>query len=135
MIDASHYFEYRRWPEVYTGVSRQVGGVLARQPDACRPQAWSAGVIFLFLQTILGIAPRPFTKIVDITPALPSCMNEIVVENLSIAGGCLGLRLVRENNSVLMEIKDNPDDLDIIIHPATPNHRHLQGPEAPAISR
>jgi len=46
MVEASLYFEYRRWPEVYCGVGKTTGGVLARQPDACRPQAWSAGAIF-----------------------------------------------------------------------------------------
>ncbi|GAC1323519.1 MAG: glycogen debranching N-terminal domain-containing protein [Chloroflexota bacterium] len=135
LIDASVYFEYRRWPEVYCGVSRAVGGVLARQPDASRPQAWSAGAIFLFLQTILGIAPRPFSKHVDITPALPTCLTELVVENLCIAGGRLSLRLVRDGNAILMEIRDNPDELDIVIHPATKNHHAFPGDHLPAVSR
>lgn len=135
LLEASVYFEYRRLPELYCGVSRQVGGVLARQPDASRPQAWSAGATFLLLQTILGIAPRPFSRRVDITPALPSCLNELTVDNLSIAGASLSLRVVREGNSVLMEIKENPDDLDIVIHPAVRNHRHIAGPHMPAISR
>jgi glycogen debranching enzyme len=135
LLDASLYFEYRRWPEVYAGIGQSVGGVIAQQPDASRPQAWSAGAIFLFLQTILGISTHPFSSRVDITPVLPASVNEIVVENIAIAGGRLGLRLVREGNAVLMEVRDNPDDLDITIHPATRNHAHLRGDHQPAVSR
>ena len=133
MIDASLYFEYRRWPEVYCGVSKTAGGVLARQPDASRPQAWSAGAIFLLVQMILGVAPLPFSNRIDITPALPRGLNEILVENLGICDGRVSLRLIRENNAVLMEIKDNPDDLDIVIHPAT-RHFHKLGADSPAVS-
>jgi len=135
LIEASVYFEYRRWPEVYCGVSRSIGGVLARQPDASRPQAWSAGAIFLFLQTILGMAPRPFSKHVDITPALPSCMNELIVDGVSVAGGTLGIRLVRQYNSVLMEIRDNPTELDIVIHPPMPGAVGHASAQGPAVSR
>jgi glycogen debranching enzyme len=134
MIDASLSFEYRRWPEVYAGVSREVGGVLARQPDASRPQAWSAGAIFSLLQTILGVAQAPFSKRVDLTPALPSCMNEIVVSNLCVGGSRLSLRLVRDRSSVLMEIMDNPDEVDIVVHPAGVNHHAVRGEGAPATS-
>jgi glycogen debranching enzyme len=134
LMDASLYFEYRRWPEVYAGIDRSVGGVIARQPDASRPQAWSAGAVFLFMQTVLGIATQPFSRRVDITPALPSSIDEITVDNIAIAGGRLGLRLVRQNNAVLMEVRDNPNDLDITIHPATPDHAHLHGERMPAVS-
>ena len=134
LIEASHYFEYRRWPEVYCGVSKSIGGVLARQPDASRPQAWSAGVIFYMLQTILGIAPNPFSTRVDVTPALPSNLDEVSVENLSILGATLSIRLIRDGAAVLMDIKDNPDNLDIVIHPPTRNHRQRALEEGPAVS-
>lgn len=130
LISASLYFEYRRWPEVYCGVSKSVGGVLARQPDASRPQAWSAGAIFLFIQTVLGMAPRPFSRHVDLTPALPAFLDEVTVDNLPICGTTLGLRVVRDGTAVLLEIKDNPGDLDIVIHPATVNHAE-RGPDGP----
>ncbi len=134
LIDASLSFEYRRWPEVYAGVSREVGGVLARQPDACRPQAWSAGAIFSLLQTILGVAAAPFAKRVDLTPALPSCLNEIAVRDLCVGGSHLSLRLVRDGTSVLMEIMDNPDEFDIVVHPAGANHHAVSEERMPATS-
>jgi hypothetical protein len=99
-----------------------VGGVLARQPDASRPQAWSAGAIFLLLQTLLGIAPQPFSKRVNVTPALPESIEHIVARDLPIAGGHLSLRVVRAGEGVLLEIMDNPDNLDVLIHPAMTYH-------------
>jgi len=132
MLDASDYFELRRWPEVYCGVSRDPAGVLARQPDACRPQAWSAGAIFLIIQTWLGIAPRPFAQHVDITPVLPKGLQELVVENMSICGQLLSLRVIREAGSLLIDIADNPGNLDIMIHPASEHERHLKGEDMPA---
>jgi glycogen debranching enzyme len=124
LLDASLYFEYRRWPEVYTGVSRETGGVLARQPDASRPQAWSSGLIFLLMQNVLGVSSNPFSNRIDVTPALPSCLEEVSVENMTIANSTLSLRLKREGASVLMDIMDNPNDLDIVIHPAARNREH-----------
>lgn len=121
LLDASLYFEYRRWPELYCGVSKDVGGVLARQPDASRPQAWSAGAIFMFLQTILGIAARPFSSHVDLTPALPAGVTELIADGIHIRGSTLSLRLVRDGDSVLTEVRSNPGDLDIVIHPAAHN--------------
>jgi len=132
LVEASLYFEYRRWPEVYAGIGRRVGDVIGRQPDASRPQAWSAGAIFILLQTILGVATKPFQRRVDITPALPSSIDEIVVRNLRIAGGRLSLRLVREGNAALLEIMDNPDDLDVLIHPASPGQHAPKGVDMPA---
>jgi hypothetical protein len=48
-----------------------------------------------------------------------------VVENLQIAGGRLSLRILRDGSSVLLEITENPDDLDILIHPSTREHHRI----------
>jgi len=117
MLDASLYFEYFRWPEVYCGVSKQVGGVLARQPNASRPQAWSSGAIFLMLQSMIGLAPRAFTRQVDITPALPSQIQELVIDKMPVLDTTLSLRLRRGGSGVLIEVMDNPGNLDLLIHP------------------
>lgn len=132
LIASSDFFEYRRWPEVYCGVTQETAGVLARQPDACRPQAWSSGVVFMMVQTWLGVAPRPFARHVDITPVLPAGVQELKVEKMSVCGESLSLRILRENGCLLMEIIDNPGNLDIMIHPASRAERHLIGEHLPA---
>jgi glycogen debranching enzyme len=132
LIEASVYFEYRRWPEVYCGVTKEAAGVLARQPDACRPQAWSSGVIFMMVQSWLGLAPRAFQRHVDVTPILPAGIQELTVKDMSVCGSPLSLRIVRENDSLLLEIVDNPGNLDIMIHPASYRERYLSGDDMPA---
>src|SRR5206468_10356094 len=39
VVQATDYFEYRRWPEVYSGAAKDLVDVLGRQPDTSRPQA------------------------------------------------------------------------------------------------
>jgi glycogen debranching enzyme len=121
MVDASGYFEYRRWPEVYAGLAKDLVDVLAQQPDASRPQAWSAASIFLWIQSWLGITPRPFSRHVDISPALPTCVEKLSVKDVAIAGCHLSLTLLRApNGTVQLQIDDNPDGLRLTIHPVTP---------------
>jgi hypothetical protein len=74
------------------------------------------------MQTLLGIAPEPFSKRVNLTPALPASIDYIRATNLSIAGGRLSLRIVRSDGGVLLEITDNPDNLDVVVHPAMTSH-------------
>ena len=135
LVDASNFFEYHRWPEVYAGVTKSVGGVLARQPDASRPQAWSAGAIFLLVQTMLGVSTPAFSERLDVTPALPAQIDEITVRNMHVGGGAISLRLVKEGHSVLMEIIENSADLDVVIHPAIRNHYRPNHVRGPAVSR
>jgi glycogen debranching enzyme len=118
LVDASSHFEYRRLPEVYAGVARDLIYVLALQPDASRPQAWSASSIFLWLKTWLGISPRPFAKHFDITPSLPPDVGRLTATNLSIAGSRVGISVSREHDGAAsVRIFDNPDGLSVTIHP------------------
>ena len=118
MIEASEHFEYARWPEVYCGVQRDQLFVLALQPDASRPQAWSAGAIFLWLQTWLGITPHPFSKRVDVSPVLPPDVDNISAKGIAIAGSHLSISVFRtEDGATAIEISDNPDALEVTIRP------------------
>ena len=51
---------------------------------------------------------------------------------MKICDSSLSLRIVRENGSLLLDVSDNPGDLDIMIHPATRIQGHNQGPDTPA---
>jgi glycogen debranching enzyme len=118
MVDASSYFEYRRWPEVYAGAAKDLVDALGRQPDASRPQAWSAGSIFLWLQSWLGISPRPFSRYVELSPTLPDSIERVSVKDVAIAGGHLSLTISRgPTGAMQLQIDENPDHLGITIHP------------------
>jgi glycogen debranching enzyme len=118
LLDAAAHFEYGRWPEVYTGVSKSQIGVLSLQPDASRPQAWSAGAMYLWLQTWLGLSPRPFSRHVDVRPSLPEGIEQLTFRDLSVADAHISLRMVRtDDGTVQLHVLDNPDGLDVTIRP------------------
>jgi hypothetical protein len=51
------------------------------------------------------------------TPVLPLGLREIVIENLAIGGRHLGLRVLRNGAGTRLQVMDNPDKLDITVHP------------------
>jgi glycogen debranching enzyme len=111
LVDASSYFEYRRWPEVYSGVPRDLVNVLGRQPDTSRPQAWSAASIFLWIQSWLGLYPKPFSREVDVAPALPEGIERLSLKDIAIGDSHLSLTLARANGGTDVHIDDPPDGL------------------------
>ena len=58
MFEASQHFAEFRLPELFCGFDRDVSPVPVPYPVACSPQAWAAGSIFLFLETMLGLRPH-----------------------------------------------------------------------------
>jgi glycogen debranching enzyme len=120
LVDAAAHFEYGRWPEVYTGVAKDAIGVLSLQPDASRPQAWSAGAMYLWVQSWLGLSPRPFSRHIDVRPSMPQGIERITVRNLSVADARISLGIVRtDDGTVHLHVLDNPDCLRVTIHPIT----------------
>ena len=69
----------------------------------------------------MGTTPRPFSRHVDISPALPTCVEKLSVKDVAIGGGHLSLTLLRApNGTVQLQVDDNPDGLRLTIHPVTP---------------
>jgi hypothetical protein len=85
--------------------------VLGRQPDASRPQAWSAASIFLWIQSWLGMSQGPFSKEVELAPSLPEGTERLRVRNIAISDSHLILTLSRTNGGTDVHIDDNPDGL------------------------
>ncbi|HEX6509096.1 MAG TPA: glycogen debranching N-terminal domain-containing protein, partial [Chloroflexota bacterium] len=117
LVDASGYFEYRRWPEVYAGVPRDLVTVLSRQPDASRPQAWSAASIFLWIQSWLGLSPTPFSREVEVAPALPDGIETLRVKDVAVGDSHLSLTLSRTNGATQLQVDENPGNLQITLRP------------------
>ncbi|MGH9525332.1 MAG: glycogen debranching N-terminal domain-containing protein, partial [Terriglobales bacterium] len=75
--DASHPF-----PAVY--------------PQACSPQAWSAGALVILLQMILGLYPYAPMRLLFAEPALPEWLPAITVRNLHVGDAVVSLRFHRD---------------------------------------
>ncbi len=113
VVDASLHFEAQRLPEVYCGFDRASAPLLSAVPGACSPQAWSAGAVFLFVTTLLGIEPDGLKRRVRFRPSLPARIGSLTCTNLSVAGGVIDVACRRTGESVHLEVTRNPDRLRV----------------------
>lgn len=97
IFDAAQIFELGRLPEVFGGHARD------RQhphpgiyPQACSPQAWSAGAIVLLVQSMLGLIPVAPRQTLIIDPDLPEWLPELSIKNIRVGNARLGLRFRRD---------------------------------------
>lgn len=68
--------------ELYSGEPGELPPVAT--PEACRPQAWAAGVAPQLVRSCLGL--RPSGDTLTIKPALPSFLDRVVIEGLTFQG-------------------------------------------------
>ena len=97
IFKASQDFKYYRLPELYCGFGTEEEKTAVEYPTSCSPQAWAAGTVFLFLNSMLGIDVDVGNDRIVIKPELPDFLNEIKVDNLVIAGDTLSFTVVKEN--------------------------------------
>jgi glycogen debranching enzyme len=92
IYDCCRSFEYYRLPELFCGVPRTTHSLPVRYPVACRPQAWAAGTLPLFLQATLGLMPDAPCKILKIIrPKLPYWLEQVEVKNMRVGNGSVDL--------------------------------------------
>src|SRR2546430_7036996 len=97
LIEAGRRFPNSRLPELFCGFQRDLR-FSSRPADylvSCIPQAWSAGMIFLNLRTLLGMEPDLLTQRLLMDPALPPWLERIDVRDLRVFGEPLSFRVRR----------------------------------------
>jgi len=106
LFDATVYFDLHRVPELFCGFSRRLGEGPTEYPVACRPQAWSAGAVFMLLEAALGIEiDAGHQRVTFCHPALPRWLQRLRIENLAIG----------EHNSVDLLCERHPHDVGISV--------------------
>jgi glycogen debranching enzyme len=111
MIEAGIRFSDARLPELFCGFERDKR--FNSRPTAyvvsCSPQAWSAGSIFMFLQTMLDLRPHAAEGAVHVTPVVPDLFSTLTFRNVRI--GTERIDLVVENDGgrarVRMSVSDS----------------------------
>lgn len=68
LLDAATTTDDRRLPELFCGFSRTRHHGPVPYPVACKPQAWSAGSVFLLLQAALGAQGRRLERHYHLRP-------------------------------------------------------------------
>ncbi len=97
LIEAGRRFPNARLPELFCGFQRDLR-FSSRPADylvSCIPQAWSAGMVFLCLRTLLGLAPDLATQRLLVDPALPPWLEHVDVRDLRVFDTRLTLRVRR----------------------------------------
>lgn len=110
LIDAIAQFD-GRLPELFGGHRRTAGDIPIPYPNACRPQAWAAGVPLSLVTTLLGLRPDIPQGRIAIDPALPPNLHALEVRDIRFPGGALsvdvdprGPRLLSVPSGLVVEI-------------------------------
>jgi len=97
LMEAGRRFPYARVPELFCGFQRDLR-FSSRPADylvSCIPQAWSAGMVFLNLRTLLGMEPELSSQRLLLDPALPAWLERIDVRDLRIFDAPVSFRVRR----------------------------------------
>ncbi|HEY3218006.1 MAG TPA: glycogen debranching N-terminal domain-containing protein [Candidatus Limnocylindria bacterium] len=97
LIEAGRRFPYARVPELFCGFQRDLR-YSSRPADylvSCIPQAWSAGMVFLNLRTLLGMEPDLASQRLLLDPALPAWLERVDVRDLRLFDAPVSFRVRR----------------------------------------
>ena len=115
MFDASIFVDLHRMPELFCGFSRRMGEGPTLYPVACAPQAWSAGVVFSIIQSMLGLRiDAPHRQIRFMRPYLPLSVKEMQIHNLRVGDATVDLALQRFEKDVAIELLRRDGDVEVI---------------------
>jgi len=102
LIEAGKRFPNARVPELFCGFQRDLR-FSSRPADylvSCIPQAWSAGMVFLCLRSLLGLEPDLERRRIIVDPALPVWLDRIEVQHLRAYDSVISFRVRRSGRSV-----------------------------------
>ena len=116
IFEASQHFAEFRLPELFCGFDRDVSAVPVPYPVACSPQAWAAGSLFLFLETMLGLRPHASAGELELAkPELPDWLAKVTVANLRVGDGDVDLLFHRWRGGTSAEVIRKSQDLSVTI--------------------
>jgi len=116
VFEASQHFAEFRLPELFCGFDRDVSPVPVPYPVACSPQAWAAGSVFLFLETMLGLRPHAASGELELTrPELPDWLAKVTISNLRVGDADVDLLFHRWRGGTSAEVIRKSQDLSVTI--------------------
>ena len=116
IFEAAQHFEDFRLPELFCGFDRDHSPVPVPYPVACSPQAWAAGSLFLFIETMLGLRPHADRRELELErPELPDWLQKVTISNLRVGDGAVDLLFHRWRGGTSAEVLRKSRDLDVTI--------------------
>ena len=120
LIQAGKRYPNARLPELFCGFQRDLR-FSSRPADylvSCIPQAWSAGMVFLCLRSLLGLEPDLERRRVLVDPALPTWLDKIDVQHLRAYDSLISFRVRRTGRSI--SVTGGGSRVSRSVAPATP---------------
>ncbi len=115
LLDLSGGVMLHRLPELICGFSRRPGKGPTLYPVACSPQAWSAGAVFMVLQSCLGLEIcTKEQRIYLYYPALPEELKQVRISNLAVGDARVDLSFERYSESVGVNILRRSGHVEIV---------------------
>jgi len=116
LFQAALEWEGARMPELFCGFERRPGFGPTRYPVACSPQAWSAGVPFQLLATMLGLTPDAHeNRLTLIHPVLPPWLDRVEVRDLRVRDSSLDFVASRGSQGAAVELLDRRGDAELVV--------------------
>ena len=116
MFEASQGFVDYRLPELICGFDRSAAPAPVPYPVACSPQAWAAGSVFLFLETMLGLRPHAAAGELELDrPELPDWLAKVTVSNLRVGNDTVDLLFHRWRGGTSAEVLRKGTGLGVTI--------------------
>ena len=116
LFEAAQRFDEFRLPELFCGFDRATSPIPVPYPVACSPQAWAAGSVFLFLETMLGLRPHAERRELELTrPYLPEWLGRVNLTNLRVGSAAVDLLFHRWRGTTSAEVLRKVGDIAITI--------------------
>jgi glycogen debranching enzyme len=100
-FEAATHFEMRL-PELFCGFERRAGEAPVPYPVACLPQAWSAGSVFMLLQSCLGLRVDGFRREIRVQqPHLPIGIDNLRIRGIAIGDASVDIEFQRVGDKIV----------------------------------
>lgn len=116
VFEAIQTMEQSRLPELFCGFQRRNGEAPTLYPVACSPQAWSAGVVYIFLQACLGLSIDAYhRKVFFHSPVLPEWMDRLTIRGLQVGDAVLDIQAVRIGRQADITVEKVSGNVEVIV--------------------
>lgn len=115
-LDASAFLSLHRLPELFCGFTKRHGKGPTLYPVACSPQAWSAGAVFLLLQSSIGLSIDAIDKQIVLTrPVFPPFLESVRIRNIEAGDASVDLVLFRSGNAIAVTVERRSGLVDVLV--------------------
>ena len=116
LFEAVLQFEHIRMPELLCGFSRVDDYGPTQYPVACAPQAWAAGVVFMLIGAMLGLAPDAAANQLTLNrPRLPGWLSWVELRNLRLRDSRMTLRASQGQDGAAIEMLSRQGNAELVV--------------------